>query len=131
MLRQQRQGRLQNTALLGWITRSAQGRAAAQAGECGPRRHGQAGYAGVPTRQCCRNPGFLQGASGQSHGLTTERSAGNKQRRLSTFGFCRRNNRRDQRIQHPAYIGLIAHEADHIRRQRADRAGANEIVQVA
>ena len=75
---QQRQGCFEHAPLLTDVMRPPQGRAAFETGGGGAGGVGAAVDSGVPTGQSCGDAAHFQTSCDQSHGLSAERSGGDK-----------------------------------------------------
>lgn len=128
---QQRERGFKDALLLRSVVGATECRAALQAREGCTRRQRQPGYTRIPTGQGGRDTVDFKGTCNQSNGLGTDWSGRYQQRRRSRFGARSSHNRRDQLVQHPAYIRLVTHKADHVRRQGADLARGSHVFQVA
>jgi hypothetical protein len=102
----------QDPALLGAVTRIADGGAPIEARESGAWRSCDAGAARIPACQRGGDTVDFQGACDQSHGLRANRSGGDEQGGIGQFGAGGINDSRDGFIQHAGDIRLVAHKRD-------------------
>ena len=104
--------------------------AARQFGEGGAWWRSNTRAPGIPTGQGSGDALYLQSASYQSHGLSANRSGRHQERRRCVHFFGCAQNGRNGDIQYLADVGLIPHKVDDIRRQFANDAGGNQILEM-